>query len=173
LRILTFRTPGTKHIRWQNDEEAAMKSKFVYVSYIKTTQESLWQALTAPKLMKLYWIGMDTETDWKRGSTWTMKFPDGRVADAGEIMEFAPLKRIVIKWRNEWNPELKKEGFSRCEFDLEQADDIMKLTVTHGLDVPNSKFIESVSGAWPLCLSNLKSLLETGDVILKENPRHS
>ncbi len=150
-----------------------MKSQFVYVSYIKTTPEKLWDALTSPRLMKQYWIGMDTESDWKLGSAWTMKFPDGRVADTGEIVEFTPLKRMAIKWRNEWQPEMKEEGFSHCAFDLEQVGGVVKQTVTHGIDVLNSRFIESVSGAWPVCLSNLKSLLETGDVILKENPRHA
>ncbi len=149
-----------------------MKSKFVYVSYIKTTPENLWGALTTPQLMKQYWVGMDTESDWKAGSAWTMKFPDGRVADAGEIVEFNPPKCMAIKWRNEWKPEMKEEGFSLCTYDLEQADGAVKLTVTHGIDVLNSKFIASVSGAWPICLSNLKSLLEMGDVVLKETTRH-
>ena len=149
-----------------------MKSEFVYVTYIKTAPEKLWHALTSPQLLKKYWIGMDTESAWKVGSAWTMKFPDGRIADAGEIVEFAPLRRMEIKWRNEWQPEMKKEGFSRCTFDLDKAGEVVKLTLTHGMDLPNSKFIASVSGAWPLCLSNLKSLLETGAVIMKENPRH-
>lgn len=149
-----------------------MKSKFVYVTYIKTTPEKLWQALTTPQLMKQYWLGMETEADWKSGSVWTMKFPDGRVADAGEIVEFSPPNCLVIKWRNEWNSEMKGEGFSRCTFDLEQTGGAVKLTITHGIDVQNSKFIESVSDAWPICLSNLKSLLETGHVVMKENPRH-
>jgi uncharacterized protein YndB with AHSA1/START domain len=150
-----------------------MKSNFVYVSYIKTTPERLWEALTTPNLMKLYWIGMDTETDWKLGSAWTMKFPDGSVADTGEIVEFSQKQRIAIKWRNEWKPELKNEGFSLCTFELEPADGVIKLTVKHEMDVPNSKFIESVSGAWPICISNLKSLLELGDVIFVYNPRHA
>ena len=150
-----------------------MKSQFVYVSYIKTTPETLWQALTTPQLMKQYWIGMNTESDWRVGSAWSMRFQDGRVADVGEIVEFIASKRMVIKWRNEWSPELKDEGFSRCALELEQTDGCVKLTVTHGIDVLNSKFIKSVSGAWPICISNLKSLLETGDVVLKDNPRHA
>jgi uncharacterized protein YndB with AHSA1/START domain len=149
-----------------------MTSNFVYVSYIKTSPEKLWHALITPQLMKQYWMGMDTETDWKLGSSWTMKFPDGRVADAGEVVEFNPSKRMAINWRNEWDAEMKKEGFSRCTFDLEQAGEAVKLTLTHGSDVPNSKFIGSIAGAWPICLSNLKSLLETGDVALTANPRH-
>ncbi len=150
-----------------------MKSQFIYVSYIKTTPGKLWQALTTPRLLKQYWIGMDTEADWKVGSAWTMKFPDGRVADAGKIVEFRPPKRMVIKWRNEWSPRLREEGFSLCAFELEPIDGAVKLTVAHGIGVLNSRLIKSVSGAWPICISNLKSLLETGDVVLKENPRHA
>jgi uncharacterized protein YndB with AHSA1/START domain len=149
-----------------------MKSEFVYVSYIKTTPKKLWHALTSPQLLKQYWIGMVTESDWQVGSAWTMRFPDGRIADTGEIVEFVALRHMQIKWRNEWQPELRDEGFSLCTFDLEQAGEVVKLTLTHGLDLPKSKFIEAVSDAWPICLSNLKSLLETGDVILKDNPRH-
>jgi len=149
-----------------------MTSKFVYVSYIKTTPEKLWQALTSPNLLKQAWIGMDTESDWKPGAAWTMRFPDGRVADAGEIVALIPLRHMEIKWRNEWQPEMKAEGLSRCTFDLDSFGEVMKLTLTHELELANSKFIDSVSGAWPICLSNLKSLLETGDVILKGNPRH-
>lgn len=145
-----------------------MKSKFVYVSYIKTTPEKLWQALTTSEFIKQYWAGMDINCDWKVGSSWKLSFPDGRVGDAGEIVEFSPPKRMIIKWRNEWKPEMKEEGFSRCTFDLEQTDGAVKLTVSHEIDVLNSKFIEAVSGGWPFILSNLKSLLETGSVVLKE-----
>ncbi len=150
-----------------------MKSQFVYISYIKTTPAELWRALTTPAILKRWWIGMDSDSDWTMGSAWTMKFPDGRVADAGVVVESTPPKRLVLQWRNEWNPDLKKEGPSLCSYAVEEVEGAVKLTVTHGIDVPNSRLIESVSGAWPMCLSNLKSLLETGDVILKQNPRHT
>jgi len=149
-----------------------MKSQFVYVTYIKSTPEKLWQALSTPQLIKKYWAGMYIDTDWKVGSAWTLKFPDGRVADAGEIIEFSTHKRIVIKWRNEWKTEMKEEGFSQCSFDLEQTNGAVKLTVKHEIDVLNSKFIEAVTDGWPFILSNLKSLLETGDVVLKEIAHH-
>jgi len=150
-----------------------MKSPFVYVIYIKTTPEKLWHALTTPQCMKLYWAGnMNFKSDWKVGSPWTVSYLDGQVADAGEILEFDPPKRMVIKWRNEWNPEMKEEGFSRCTFELEPTDGAVKLTVMHGIDVPNSKFIEAASVGWPFVLSNLKSLLETGEVVLKANATH-
>lgn len=141
-------------------------SKFVYVTFIRTTPEKLWSALTAPEFIKQYWFDMTHDTEWKVGSSWRMIFPDGRVADTGEIAEFDPPRRLAIKWRNEWRPELKAEGWSRCVMELEPADNVVKLTVTHTIEVENSKLIEAVSGGWPKILSNLKSLLETGTVAI-------
>ena len=146
------------------------KPEFVYVTYIKTTPEKLWGALTSPEMTRLYWFGAHLESDWKPGSPWKIVFPDGRIADSGELLECDPPKRIVIKWRNEWSPELKAEGYSRCTMDIEQTDGAVKLTVMHTIDRPESKFIEAVSGGWPKILSNLKSLLETGKIALENKP---
>jgi uncharacterized protein YndB with AHSA1/START domain len=143
------------------------KSEFVYTTYIKTTPQKLWDALTTPEFIRQYWFGAICESDWKAGSPWTMHFPDGQVTDAGEILESDPPKRLVIKWQNEWKPELKAEGYSRCTFDIEPADGAMKLTVTHSVDKASSKLIEAVSGGWPMVLSNLKSLLETGNIAVE------
>jgi len=140
------------------------KSTFVYVTYIRTTPEKLWEALTKPEFVRQYWFGYVQKTDWKRGSPWSLVHSDGRVADTGEILEIEPPKRLVLKWRGEFRPELKAEGYSRCVMDLEPMKDAVKLTVTHGIDVAESKFITAVSGGWPMILSNLKSLLETGAV---------
>lgn len=143
------------------------KSEFVYVTYIKTTPDKLWNAITNPEFMKQYWFGMHCESGWKAGSPWKLLFTDGRLADAGEIVESTPPKRLIIKWRNEWKPELKAEGYSRCTFEIEPVDNVTKLTVTHVIDKESSKFIEAVSGGWPKILSNLKSLLETGKIVLE------
>ena len=142
-------------------------SKFVYVTFIRTSPEKLWSALTTPEFIKQYWFDMTHETDWKVGSPWKMLFPDSRVADMGEIAEFEPPRRLAIRWRNEFKPELKAEGWSRCVMELEPADGAVKLTVTHTIELENSKFIEAVSGGWPKILSNLKSLLETGKVAIE------
>jgi uncharacterized protein YndB with AHSA1/START domain len=145
----------------------ADQSEFVYVTFIRTTPEQLWSALTSLDFMKEYWFGMHIKTEWKAGAAWELLFPDGRVADTGEILEFDPPRRLVLKWRNEFKPELKAEGYARCVFELEPALDAVKLTVTHTIDRPESKFITAVSGGWPRILSNLKSLLETDRVVLK------
>jgi uncharacterized protein YndB with AHSA1/START domain len=142
------------------------KSEFVYTTYIKTTPQKLWDALTNPEFMKQYWFGMYCTSEWKSGSAWELRFSDGQVGDAGEIIESVPPKRLSIKWRNEWKPELKAEGYSRCDFEIEPEDGATKLTVTHSMDDSPSKTIEAVSGGWPKVLSNLKSLLETGQVVV-------
>jgi uncharacterized protein YndB with AHSA1/START domain len=145
----------------------AANSSFVYVTYIRATPQQLWSALTNPELVRKYWSGFHHDTEWKAGSPWRLLFPDGRVADTGEILEMDPPKRIVITWRNEFRPELKEEGYSRCMIELEPVEGAVKLTIAHVMDRPKSKFIEAVSGGWPGILSNLKSLLETGEIVLK------
>ena len=144
----------------------ASQSRFVYVTYIRTTTERLWSALTTPEFLEQYWLGIRPEAEWKRGGSWKLCFPDGRVADTGEIVEFEPGRRLGIRWRNEFKPELKAEGWSLCTMEIEPAGDAVKLTVTHSIERDDSKVIEAVSGGWPQILSNLKSLLETGSVVL-------
>jgi uncharacterized protein YndB with AHSA1/START domain len=141
-------------------------STFVYVTYIRTSADQLWSALTRPDFMRQYWFGMHVESDWQTGSPWRMMFPDGRIADTGEIVESTPPKRLAIRWRNEFRPELKAEGYSLCVMEIETAGDAAKLTITHSIEKDDSNFIRAVSGGWPRILSNLKSLLETGHVVL-------
>jgi uncharacterized protein YndB with AHSA1/START domain len=145
-------------------------SRFVYVTWIRTTPEKLWEALTTPEFTRQYWCETWQESDWKPGSSWKLMIPDGRVGDAGEILEAEPNRRLVIRWRNEFKPELKEEGYSRMTMELEPMGDTVKLTVIHEMDTPNSKLIEGVSGGWPNILSSLKSLLETGESL--EHTRH-
>ena len=121
------------------------KSSFVYVTFIRTTTELLWSALTSPEC------------------------PSGdfmKDCNTGDVVELEPGKRLAIRWRNEFMPELKAEGWSLCTMELEPVGAAGKLTVTHSMERAGSKFIGAVSSGWPQILSNLKSLLETGSVIL-------
>jgi uncharacterized protein YndB with AHSA1/START domain len=144
------------------------RSTFVYVTYIRTTPEKLWSALTDGEFIQQYWFGCRAESEWTAGSPWKLLYPDGRLADAGEIVEAQPPRRLVIRWRNEWNPELKAEGASLCAFEIERSSTAVKLSITHTLEREGSKFITAVSGGWPKVVSNLKSLLETGAIALEE-----
>lgn len=141
-------------------------STYVYVTYIRTTPTELWNALTDEEFTQQYWFGVRLQSDWTVGAPWKMLYPDGRLTDSGEVLEVDPPKRLVLRWRNEFRPELKAEGYARCVFELEPTGDVVKLTVTHSIDVDNSQLITAVSGGWPRILSNLKSLLETGEIIM-------
>jgi uncharacterized protein YndB with AHSA1/START domain len=158
------------------------ESRFVYVTYIRATPERLWSALTTPEFAQQYWRGVRPdaewkkggvrpEADWKVGGAWKLILPDGRVADTGEIVEFEPAKRLVIRWRNEFRPELKAEGWSLCVMEIESMGDAVKLTVTHSMEREGAKLIDAVSEGWPQVLANLKSLLETGSIVAP--PRES
>ena len=138
------------------------KPSFVYVTYIRTTPEKLWQALTDPEFTRKYWFEAWQECAWKPGASWQLMGPDGRVTDSGEVVDIEPQRRLVLSWRNEFKPELRAEGYSRLTYLLEERGDMVKLTVMHEIDVPKSKFIEAVSNGWPQILASLKSLLETG-----------
>jgi uncharacterized protein YndB with AHSA1/START domain len=151
----------------------ADKSSFAYVTYIRATPEELWAALTAPEFMKKYWFGMNFETDWQAGSPWKLVFPDGRVADTGEIVEIEKPRRLVLRWRNQFRPELHEEGYTRCVMEIEPAGEVVKLTISHEIDKPGSRLIDAVSIGWPKILSSLKTLLETGAALppIGELPR--
>jgi uncharacterized protein YndB with AHSA1/START domain len=144
------------------------RSTFVYVTYVRTTPEKLWSALTTVEFMKQYWFGNHCESQWTAGSSWKNVHPDGRVTDAGEIVEAEPPLRLVIRWQHLDKPEIKAEGESLCTMELEPSGTAVKLSITHTIEREPSKFIEAVSGGWPKVVSNLKSLLETGFIALEE-----
>jgi uncharacterized protein YndB with AHSA1/START domain len=137
-------------------------SKFVYVTYIRTTAEKLWNALTQPEFTRQYWAETWQESDWKVGSSWRLMIPDGRVGDSGEIVEIDKPRRLVLTWRNEFVAEMRDEGHTRLTYELETLGDEVKLTLTHETERPQSKLIDAVTEGWPGLLASVKSLLETG-----------
>jgi len=151
------------------------KDQFIYVTYIRTTPEKLWKALIEPEFTRQFWCNTTQESEWKPGASWKILMPDGRVADSGEVVEIEPNRRLVLKWRNEFRPELKAEGYSRMTYELEKEGNSVKLTVIHEIEKEGSKFIEAVSSGWPHILASLKSLLETGESLeeTREWPREA
>ena len=144
------------------------RSTFVYVTYIRTTPQKLWSALTDVEFMKQYWFGCHSESQWTPGSSWKLVSADGQVFDAGEIIEAEPPGRLVIRWQHQNKPELKAEGASLCTIELEPTGTAVKLSITHTIEREPSKLITAVSGGWPKIISNLKSLLETGSIALQD-----
>lgn len=145
------------------------RSTFVYVTYIRTSPERLWSALTDDvEFMQQYWFGVRCQSQWTAGSSWTMVHPDGSVSDSGEIVEAEPPRRLVIRWRHQRRPEVKAEGDSLCTIELEPNGTAVKLSITHTIERDPSSLIAAVSGGWPKIMSNLKSLLETGSAVLQD-----
>src|ERR1700723_1188849 len=141
------------------------ESEFVYVTYIGPPPENLGQAWIDPEFTPKFWAGTHQECDWKIGSPWKIVVPDGRTADAGEVVEIDPPRRLVLTWQNHLFAELTAEGFSRMTYTLEPMGSSVKLTVTHTMDREDSKLVKAVSNGWPSLLSSLKSLLETGEAL--------
>ncbi len=137
--------------------------KFVYVTYIRTTPEKLWRAMTEPEFTRKIWVETWQECDWKVGSSWKLMIPDGRIADSGKVLEIEPYKRLVLSWQNHLKPEMTAEGFSRMTYELEPMGDMVKFTLIHESEKTGSKLIEAVSTGWPMILASVKSLLETGE----------
>ena len=145
------------------------RSTFVYVTYIRTTPDRLWSALTEDaEFMKQYWFGMHCESKFTAGDSWKLMNDRSEVWDSGEVVEAERPRRLVIRWEHQMRPELKAEGASLCTMELEPVEQAVKLTITHSVERVGSKLIEAVSGGWPKILSNLKSLLETGAVAFEE-----
>lgn len=140
-----------------------MSERFVYCTYIRTTPEQLWEALTSPEWTVRYWVGTRQESAWVKGAEWKLMIPDGRVGDSGRILEIDRPRKLVLAWRNEFMPQMHEEQYSRCTMELTPEGELVKLTVVHESDVPGSKLIAGVSQGWPKILSSLKSLLETGE----------
>jgi uncharacterized protein YndB with AHSA1/START domain len=92
----------------------------------------------------------------------------GKVSDDGEIVAAEPPRRLVICWRHQDKPELKAEGESLCTMELEPSGAAVRLSITHTIEREPSKLIGAVSGGWPKIISNLKSLIETGAIVLKD-----
>jgi uncharacterized protein YndB with AHSA1/START domain len=135
---------------------------FVYVTYIRTTVEKLWEALTEPQFTRRYWSGIHQESDWRPGSSWTLKSSNGDVWDSGQVLEIERPHRLVVSWRNEAFEWAHAIGFTRCTFELAPQGETVKLTITHEVPAAGTRFKDAISQGWPHILSSLKSMLETG-----------
>jgi uncharacterized protein YndB with AHSA1/START domain len=135
-------------------------SNFIYVTYIYTTRQKVWDAITKPEFTYRYWLHTNV-SDWKVGSRWEHQHGDGsgKVMIDGTVLESDPPRRLVMTWTR---PDHSQEP-SRVSFDIEDyADGLVSLTVTHDQLEHDPAMASSISGGWPKVLSNLKSLLETG-----------
>ncbi len=147
---------GLKH----NLEEQSMEK--MYEIYIKTTPERLWQAITDPELRARYTFGVLVTSDWTPGASITGT-GGGRSIFEGDVLEIHPPRKLVQSYRALWSDEVKAAGTSRVTWEIEQVEDSCRLTVTHDQLAEGAN--PQLYGGWPMVMSGLKTLLETGELL--------
>lgn len=160
------------------EEEPMSDTEFAYTTYIKTTPERLWQALTDPAFTSRYW-GVSFRNDWNKGSVMTWEQFGVTIADPEQVvLESDPFRRLSYTWHT-FTPEFGERcGFSaedaarfaaeprsKVTFELEALGETVKLTVLHDDFLPGSAVLQGISGGWPAIISGLKTLLETGETM--------
>ena len=135
---------------------------YVYVTYIASTPEKVFEAITKPDLARRYW-GHENVSDWTPGSDWRhVRANDERTVElVGKVVEHAPPTRLVITWANA-SQAADPDAYSRVTFDIEPYDDMVRLTVRHDELQAGSGMANGIQKGWPIVLSSLKSFLETG-----------
>ncbi|WP_426436707.1 SRPBCC family protein [Bradyrhizobium genosp. P] len=137
------------------------KPEFVYVTFIETNLEKLWEALTNSEFTRQYWFDTEIRSGWTVGSPVALVM-GGTTTDTGAILEIDRPRRLAYSFKHELDSEMGKEPATRVVFTLEPVGNVVKLTVTHDGFGPGSKLYEGIAKGWPAILSGLKSLLETG-----------
>ncbi|MFW5877398.1 MAG: SRPBCC family protein [Myxococcota bacterium] len=141
------------------------KTEFVYVTYIRSTPEKVFDAITNPEIARRYW-GHENVSDWKPGSKWEhIRANDARTVELiGNVVEVTPPKRLVITWSNasQYDDPTKH---SRVTFEIEPYENMVRLTVTHDELEAGSGMAKGIRKGWPVVLSSMKSFLETGEGI--------
>jgi uncharacterized protein YndB with AHSA1/START domain len=142
------------------------ESRFLYLTYIRAPAQKVWDALTDPAQNELFWSGYHQESSWEVGADFAIVSRDGQAWDTGKVLAFDPPRRFSVTWNHRHDPAMKAEGESTCSFDLEAlSDQLTKVTVTHVMPIADSKLIGAVGTGWPMIMSSLKSLLETGKAL--------
>jgi len=141
---------------------------FVYVTYIATTSEKLWEALTSSDFTEKYFFGSQIQLDWQEGSIITYS-RNGQVTDHGTILKCEPYRLLSFTWNYVADP-IAREQPSRVTFELKPMNSTVKLTLKHENLLPadivdKDDTFEGLNNGWPAILSNLKSLLETGNTL--------
>jgi uncharacterized protein YndB with AHSA1/START domain len=147
------------------------KTSFVYVTYIRSTPDKVFEAITKPEIARRYW-GHENVSDWKPGSGWQHVRANAQrtVELVGEVVEVSPPTRLVITWANA-SQAADPASYSRVSFDIAPYEEMVRLTVTHDELEAGSGMAKGIRQGWPIVLSSLKSLLETGkgmDVFAKQ-----
>lgn len=141
----------------------ANDSDFVYVSYIRASQEKIWEALTSAEFTRQYWFGIAVTSDWKVGSPMTYVTKDGETVVDGKVLKVDRPKLLCYTFHETFG-ESSKEPPTKVTIELEPeaGTQTVRVTITHTDFITNSKHKPSISQGWPAVLCSLKTLLEAG-----------
>lgn len=147
------------------------KQQTTYISYILSTPQKVWDALTSASFTRQFFFGRAIEVEPKAGGAFALRMEDGRVDTEGKVLEWNPPRRFSVTWRVVWLEEFRHLPECIVTFDLELAGEMAKLTMTEDHPTPiEEKYLEGGRQGWPLILSGLKTLLETGRPLPKFAP---
>ena len=141
------------------------RPEFIYVTYIETTPEKLWDALTSSEFTRRYWWDTRVVSDWKVGSPFSLVL-NGNTTDIGKVLEVDQPRRLSYTFQHILNEDARSERPSRVTFVLEQYGKLVKLTLRHEDFADDSVILDGISKGWPAIMSSLKSLLETGEALV-------
>lgn len=148
-----------------NGDELIVPPDVVYITYVRTTPQKVWDALTQSQFTKQFFLGRTVESDWRQGSLWRLIMPDGKTDVDGEVLVSDPPRKLRVTWFVRWIGDAPKEP-TIVTYDIEPAGELVKLTMTQHTDakIPR-KYLEGGRQGWAAILSSLKSLLETGEAL--------
>jgi uncharacterized protein YndB with AHSA1/START domain len=152
-------------------DDLILPPDLVYITFIRTTPERLWDALTQSAFTAQFFFGRAIESDWAKGAPWRLIMPDGNTDVAGQVLESDKPRKLALSWRVEWLEEARALEPAIVTYEIEAMGDVVKLTLTQHNNSPvPKKFVEGGKQGWAMILSSLKSLLETGEAI-RFNPK--
>ena len=139
------------------------KPKTVYVTYIASTPEKVWDALTQSEFTKQFFFGRSIEIEPREGGSFVLRMPDGRIDVKGKVVTWVPPHRLAVTWLVDWIEDMRDLPECLVSYDIAQAGDAVRLTMTeaHQWEVPDD-LLSGARAGWPAILSSLKSVLETG-----------
>lgn len=141
------------------------KPRFVYVTYIASTPQKVWDALTSAETSKQFWSGYSIHSSWEVGSPISLRNPEGVETDDGVVLAFEPTHLLSYTFHPYADPAYAAEEPSRVTFKIEPSGETVKLTLTHEGFGPESKVFPAISLGWPMIMASLKTLLESGSIL--------
>jgi uncharacterized protein YndB with AHSA1/START domain len=147
-------------------DASRFKPKTVYVTYMASTPQIIWDALTRPEFTQQFFFGRTIEIEPRQGGAFVLRMPDGRIDVKGSVVVWDPPHRLAVTWTVDWNEQMRELPECLVTYEIAQAGEAVRLTMTeaHQWDVPDDLLAGGRMG-WPVILSSLKSVLETGKAL--------